>query len=92
MHDAAEEERDKVEEMQVPKSPMPGNSTVNMASVVPDSRIVAVTSTNKQSSAGVSSNQTVSGMPAPPEMSEPTMFVKGPAGSKGSASRTVKRE
>ena len=35
VHDAQEEERDKVGAM--PKSPMPGNSTVNMASVVPGS-------------------------------------------------------
>ena len=43
VHDAEEEEKDQVMDMKtMPRSP-PGNSTVNMASVVPNARIIEPT-------------------------------------------------
>ena len=46
VHDADEESKDKVMEMEAPSRPslQGGNSTVNMASVIPNARVISPTS------------------------------------------------
>lgn len=101
MHDAEEESKDKVMEMEVQQRPslQGGNSTVNMASVVPNARVISPTSLNQQTSFADDRNNQSAAMGAPPmEVSSP-MFVKAAAkadsksgGMGGTAAADEKRE